>query len=112
MIDAGSIRELLETYKQHGWILRRVLLSAALRRKLDDETSRLFANVPINESDIDAAWFSRPPKPGGIAWEIRYLGDIPYALVERFDEHAPQFDEQLAAVESQLRDAVAKKQSA
>jgi len=108
MIDACSIRELLETYEKHGWILRRVLLSAALSKELGNETSGLFVNVPINDSDIDAAWFSRPPNPGGVAWELRYLGDIPYALLERLDENAPEFDEQLAAVESQLRDAVAK----
>ena len=112
MIDAGSIRELLETYSENGWILRRVLLSAALSKQLGDEKLRLFGDVRIEDSDIDAAWFSRPPKPGGVAWEIRYLSDVPYALLERFDENGAEFEEQLASLGSLFRDAVTKKQSA
>jgi hypothetical protein len=112
MIDAGSIHELIETYKKHGWILRRVLLSAAAGEALGDGKMGLFGDVPVQDSDIDAAWFSRPPKPGGVAWEIRYLGDIPYALLERADENDPQFESILSGVETRLRDAIAAKRTA
>ena len=105
MIDADSVAELIATYEKHGWILRRVLLSG-------DAKISTPAEVPVVSSDIDAAWFSRPPKPGGVAWEIRYLGDIPYALLEKLDENAPDFEEKLAAVEARLRDAIVKKQEA
>ena len=112
MIGADSIGELIETYEKHGWMLRRVLLTAASAKNVGNEKPALFGDVLVKHSDIDAAWFSRPPQRGGVAWEIRYLGDIPYALVERLDESALEFEEQLAAIESRLRDSVTKKQSA
>ena len=108
MIDSSSLSELIKTYERHGWLLRRVLLS-------DDGRATLhinLADIPIISSDINAAWFSRPPKAGGVAWELRYLGDIPYALVERFDENRDDLEQQLAAVESRLREAIAKKRTA
>lgn len=112
MIDASCVRGLIETYKQHGWILRRVLLSSDTNNSLADNKSGLFENVPIIDSDIDAAWFSRPPTAGGVAWEIRYLGNIPFALLDRVDENDPQFESILNSVESRLRDAIAAKQAA
>lgn len=108
MIDGGSLRELIAAYETHGWILRRVLLSADPRASLDVN----FADVPVIASDMDAAWFSRPPRTGGVAWELRYLGNISYALVEKLDENADDFDEKLHAVESRLRDAVTRKRTA
>jgi hypothetical protein len=112
MIDAGSIRELIETYKKHGWILRRVLLSATAGKALGDRKIELFGDVPVKDCDIDAAWFSRPPKPGGVSWEIRYLGDIPYALLETADEDDPRFESILSVVESHLRESIAAKRTA
>ena len=112
MIDAGAIRELVETYRKHGWVLRRALLSPALGKKLGDGKGRLFGDVPVKDSDIDAAWFSRPTKPGPIAWEIRYLGDIPYALLESVDENGPEFEDTLKRVEERLWEVIAAKQSA
>lgn len=107
MIDAGSIAELIETYKKYGWLLRRVLLTPVSQRSLGPNPT--FGDVPVRSSEVDAVWFSRPPKPGGVAWEIRYLGDIPYALLENIDEDAPGFEEALANVESRMRDSIAEK---
>jgi hypothetical protein len=112
MIDAGAVRELIETYKKHGWILRRVLLSDALSLALETDKRSLFGDVPILGSDLDAAWFSRPPKPGGVAWEIRYLGDIPYALLENVDEENPEFESKLTEVEGRLRASLGAKRTA
>jgi hypothetical protein len=108
MIDADSIRELIETYTKHGWILRRVLLTPALG-ELPGSTETVFGDVPIKDAAIDAAWFSRPPKPGGVAWEIRYLGKIPFALVERIDEDSSDFEDALAQAEERLSDLIASK---
>lgn len=68
--------------------------------------------VPIIDSEIDAAWFSRPPKPGGVAWELRYLGVTPFALVEQADEDSDDFEAMLASVERRLQSVVAAKESA
>ena len=91
MIDAGKIGEILQVYTKHGWTLRRVLLSGALKNGLAVPLSSLFHEAPVLESDIDAAWFSRPPRVGGVAWELRHLGDQPYALLEKTDEHDAEF---------------------
>jgi len=112
MIDADGVRELIETYKKYGWILRRVLLTDALDKSLGSNKEQLFGDVPVNISDLDAAWFSRPPKSGPIAWEIRYLGDIPYALLENVDEAGAKFETILQAVEGRLRRSIAAKRSA
>ena len=109
MTAAGTIAEIIATYKKHGWVLRRVLLSAAASAALD---TQVVAGVPVMPSDIDAAWFSRPPADGGVAWEIRYLGPTPFALVENIDENEPDFEERLRSVEARLAAAVASKKSA
>jgi len=108
MIDVNEIGEILTTYKKYGWELRRVLLTAELKKNVGE----LFAEVPLSDSDIDAAWFSRPPQTGAIAWEIRHLSTSPYALLEHLDEKDGDFEAALQAVEERLRDAVAKNRQA
>ncbi len=105
MIDTKTITEILATYKKYGWELRRVLLTPELKANVNAS----FADVLIVDTDIDAAWFSRPPQAGAVAWEIRHLSAAPYALLEHLDETGADFEAALKAVESRLRDAVAKK---
>ena len=106
MIDKTAINEILETYKKYDWVLRRVLLTEALRSALGAEPKLFFGGVPIVASDVDAAWFSRVPGPGPTAWEIRHLSTVPYALLESVDEGSAGFEDQLRAVEARLRTAV------
>ncbi len=108
MIDQNSITELLTTYKKYGWLLRRVLLTERSKAALGSQLRDIFGGVPVIAASIDAAWFSRPPKPGLNPWEIRHLSPHPYALVEHIDENSPDFEEALASVESRLRMAVAR----
>lgn len=103
MIDADEIKGIIATYERHGWILRRVLLSERLKDRLG---AAQFGGVPVVDSKIDAAWFSRPPKPGGVAWEIRYFGGTPFALLEHIDEDDPEFETALHSVESRLRESI------
>lgn len=112
MISANEIDEIIAVYLKHGWILRRILLSASLKTRIEDHLSHLIDGVKVMDSDIDAAWFSRPPKPGGIAWEIRHLSETPYALVEKLDEDSIDFEAMLRAVESRLRETVLIRKSA
>jgi hypothetical protein len=106
MIDLSGIKDILETYKKYGWILRRVLLTDGVRNALRDDIRSTFGGVPIIASDVDAAWFSRPPQQGTTAWEIRHLSPNPYALVEHIDESSADFEAILADVEGRLRVAV------
>lgn len=112
MIGKDAIGEIIETYQKHGWILRRVLLSAELKQKLGEHASALFGGALIVDAEIDAAWFSRPPKSGGVVWEIRHLGNFPLALLENIDENDAGFEDALKIVESRLGETVAAKQSA
>jgi hypothetical protein len=112
MIDASAIAEIIATYQKYGWILRRVLLSPTLVKALGRDKDTLFGAATITDSIIDAAWFSRPPQNGNAAWEIRYLGETPYALLEKADENDPEFENILRGVEERLRDYVAMKQTA
>src|SRR5687768_13101353 len=108
MIDAGAVAEIIATYQKHGWVLRRVLLSDESKTVLGTAVNGL----PLMDSNIDAAWFSRPPKSGGVAWEVRYLGDVPFALLENIDEESPDFEDRLRSVEARLTEAVTARKSA
>jgi len=110
MIDIETLTDIIATYKKHGWILRRVLLSKKTKAKFGPAVD--LNEAKITDSEIDAAWFSRPPKVGAVAWEIRYLGDPPFALLETIDESDPVFDDLLRDVEDRLRRSIAAKISA
>ena len=112
MIDKDAICDIIATYQKHGWILRRILLSGELKKSLGAQLNELFVGVSIVESKIDAVWFSRPPKKGGVAWEIRYLGETPFALLEKMDEDHPTFENSLKNVESLLCETVAAREAA
>jgi hypothetical protein len=112
MIENGVIAEIIKTYKKHGWVLRRVLLSAKLKAQLTNHPIDLLNGAKTVASKVDAAWFSRPPTGGGIAWEIRYLGDPPFALLETIDESDPDIEDRLREVEERLRHSITAKISA
>lgn len=106
-IDTKAIGDIIATYTKHGWILRRVLLCGTLPDGL--AASDIFGTAEVGVADIDLAWFSRPPRPGGVAWEVRYLGNIPFALVEHLDEDNPGFEAKLRHVEQRLSESIAAK---
>lgn len=112
MIDATACREIIQTYVKHGWILRRVLLTKDKRKSLGETTGELFGDVKVAESEIDAAWFSRPPGKGETAWEIRHLSEMPFALLEYVDEADDNFEDKLHEVEDRLTKSVAAKRKA
>ncbi len=112
MSGSGVIREIVDIYLKHGWILRRVLLSEAAKNVLSGSESELFGDIEVSPSNIDAAWFSRPPTDGETAWELRYLGDVAYALLVYVDESSPEFEASLSEVEERLSETIAKKQQA
>ncbi len=106
MIDADALVEIIQTYHKHGWMLRRILLTLLLRVRLPADADEIFGEVEVIESEIDAAWFSRPPRPGGVAWELRHLSETPFALLEKIDETDAGFEHALRSVETRLIEAV------
>ena len=106
MITARQIGEILSLYKKHGWILRRVLLSDALRGNLAED---LFAEAEIVSAPIDALWFSRTSKAGE-AWEIRHLSNAPFALVEVFpaETSAKEREEKMSDAQTRLQNRTSK----
>ena len=107
MIDRQAFEALVATYEMHGWVLRRVVAS-----KPQSLLTGRDRDIVVTNGVTDAAWFSRPPQPGSIAWEIRYLGASQYALVEHLDENSPDFEDKLRQTEQRLADAVAAKRGA
>ena len=100
--------ELVATYRKHGWELRSVLLRPATLAVIDKQESQLLDKVPVKEAGFDALWFSRPSHNGREAWELRLLGQTPYALFETFeaDETEEQRDDVKLEMEARMRDYV------
>ncbi len=105
MIAPAEFGDIVAMYEKHGWVLRRVLLTSETRRSM----TMIPANVAVIHSDIDAAWFSRPPMAGEISWEIRSLGPTRFALVEFVDEDSPDFEGVLEAVKERMVDALSQR---
>lgn len=100
MISERQIQEILTQYKKHGWILRRVLISAETRANL---SATVFENAEISLSEIEALWFSRLAKEGRETWELRHLSGSPFALVEVFEADDDEEVREEARQEMQTR---------
>jgi len=85
MIGVSATEEILSLYRKHGWLLRCVLLTAAMRKSLSSISGKVFGNVEIFSSPIDAVWFSRSSSPVRETWELRHLSAAPFALVAFVD---------------------------
>ena len=105
MTDPATVASIVSTYEKYGWVLRRLLLTEAAVSSIAND----YPGVANSGFGLDAAWFSRPPAPGGISWELRYLGEPPFALLVNADENLPDFEDTLAGVEQRLKDVVLSK---
>ena len=105
----GQAKEIISTYQQHGWTLRRVLLS---RKNIDlrTEARELFNPATVIEADIDALWFARPSHANREAWELHLVAEQPYALFEAFeaDESEEAREEVRLEMENRMREYAAK----
>jgi len=111
-----KFEEVLALYRGHGWQLARVLMSAESRggfpQSVGDgvgERADLFGAVPVTESAVDAMWFRREAQEGREAWELRLVGDPPFALLEVFepDEAEEDREDVRREMEARLRERVA-----
>ena len=105
MITAAAFREILAQYKSFGWQLKRLILTADTKHVLVRVNEDIFENIPVVESDLNAAWFSRPNANGRVAWELRSLGPTPFALVDSSEPDARESEliELFERVENQMR---------
>ncbi len=103
---ARKIEEVLALYTRHGWRLARVL---ARPETLAELAGGPVGGVAPEESDVDAVWFSRPSQGGREAWELRLVGDTPYALFELFeaDEAEEDREDVRREMEARLREYAA-----
>ena len=100
MIGEREVKEILAQYEKHGWSLRRVLLSAEIKRNLP---AMLFGQTEIVSSALDALWFSRASFEGGETWELRHLSNPPFALIKVFEADDEEDVREDARCEMQTR---------
>ncbi|HEV2864807.1 MAG TPA: hypothetical protein VGX48_27680 [Pyrinomonadaceae bacterium] len=95
-------------YTRHGWRPVRVL---ARPETLAELAGASLGGVRPEESDVDAMWFSRPSQGGREAWELRLVGDTPYALFELFEPDEDEEDRRdvRREMEARLREYVGTK---
>ncbi len=100
--------ETIAAYRRHGWQLRRVLMRGEPLQAQAGFADALEGIAP-EEATVDALWFSRPSYEGREAWELRLVGETPYALFETFeaDEDEEAREELRREMESRLRDYAA-----
>ena len=107
-----KFQEILAQYRRHGWRLARVLAAPATlaeMRGADGVDAAAFEGAPVAESEVDAMWFTRPSAEGREAWELRLVGDTPYALFELFEPEEAEEDREdvRREMEARLREYVA-----
>ena len=104
MNQSDRIKEILASYKKHGWRLQRVLLRIETRAELGQEGWT--QDAPIVIADLDALWFSRASQRNREAWELRLIDASQYALFETFeaDEPEPAREEVRREMENRMRE--------
>lgn len=95
--------ETIAMYSKHGWQLRRALLRAETRAELGQDSAELFGDVLQIESEIDALWFARASHGTREAWELRLMGEPPYALFETFEQDEAEEDREDVRREMEAR---------
>jgi hypothetical protein len=91
----------IDTYKKHGWQLKRVLMCPETQSS--QTSGRSLHGLNIQDSPIDALWFSRASNGGRQAWELRHVGDTPYALFELFEADESEEDREGVRLEMEAR---------
>jgi hypothetical protein len=134
-----KFQDVLAMYRKHGWRLARLLARAETLEELrgpsgDEETrdgpsgetrgessegageervAASFEGVGVVESEVDAMWFTRPAQGGREAWELRLVGETPYALFELFESDETEEDREdvRREMEARLREHAAPQES-
>ena|SRR5687768_1261205 len=110
MIQSDLFREILATYRKHGWSLRRVLAREEVSTEIAAQLAASGESPMMQQAAVDAMWFARPSHKGREAWELRLVAEAPYALFETFeaDEAEEDREEVRQEMEARLREHVAR----
>ena len=107
MSRLNKFQEVLAQYRRHGWRLARVLARPESLAELvgggEETAAVIFEGAPADGSDVDAMWFTRPSAEGRVAWELRLVGDTPYALFELFEPDEAEEDREDVRREMEAR---------
>lgn len=110
MNQGDLFKEIISTYRKHGWRLQRVLARAEISAEVGAQMAASGESPSIEEAPVDAMWFARPSHDGREAWELRLVAEAPYALFETFeaDEAEEDREEVRREMEARLREHVAR----
>lgn len=86
MNKGDLLKAITTTYQKFGWTLRRVLLTPETQCDFALTLQEMPAHVLIENSDINAIWFSRRSDHRE-TWEVRLLSSSPFALLQTFDQN-------------------------
>ena len=103
MNQLDNFAEVIKTYQQYGWQLRRVLCSADTRAAFGARGDELFGSASVQDATLDALWFARPSHGGREAWELRLVAEPPYALFETFEADEAEEDREDLRLEMEAR---------
>lgn len=93
MGQLDQFSETLATYRKYGWRLARVLMRPETLAELRAATGgENFESGAAREFPFDAMWFVRPAGGGRESWELRLVGESPYALFELFEPDEAEED--------------------
>lgn len=95
MNQPAKFQEIATTYRKYGWQPARVLMRADTLAQLRDATGEeeaRFEGIAVEESTLDAIWFTRPAQGGRDAWELRLVAETPFALFELFEPDEAEED--------------------
>jgi len=104
MNQIDRFKETIAAYRRHGWQIRRVLMSKSTTDELTASGEHGIEGIVPELTLVDALWFRRPSHEGREAWELRLVGETPYALFEAFEKDcdADFREETLRAIELRL----------
>ncbi len=101
MSRLNKFQEILAQYARHGWRPARLLARAETLAELAGVKG--LEGVAASESEVEAVWFTRPSAEGREAWELRLVGDTPYALFELFEPDEDEEDREDVRREMEAR---------
>jgi hypothetical protein len=110
MIGVDAVKAILSQYERFGWQLHHLLMADDMRNSLGSAAGEFFGGMEILNSDLNAAWFSRPAENGRIAYELRALDATPFALLDSTSADADEIElrDMFVDVEQQLRDRLSR----
>jgi hypothetical protein len=85
MNQADLFKEIIVTYRKHGWRLERVLVRRKISAEVNAQIQASGESPRIEEAPVDAMWFARTSRGAREAWELRLVAESPYALLETFE---------------------------